>query len=1169
MNVRLVAYRKATSGASSTTAYNLDLQEAPNVSINYKFSDVKNPETRKGSYSQTFKLPFTDNNNQFFQNWYNVNLETLVFSARTKFDAVLYVGTVPQFEGALQLKSVYKKAEIYEVVLMSTSASLFSTIGTQKLKDVFKNDNGSYDERFNHVFTYTSSTNNTLYNSWGNSLVNTSGTSLYDSDAGVSKIVYPISVTREKFYYNPEDQDADGNDIKRYLRLDQSTINSINDPDVSFDLSVQMSQFRPAIQLKAMFKLIIAKAGFSYRSDFIDSGYFGKLFMTTGNHLETTTLPTTDTNASPSGFMDVGNSTEWGVLDLPASGFTGVQDNYVTVPADTITPTTGNTAPQDPDNIWNETYNYFTRTDITMTQVSCRHILTASNIQANVGDAFNIDILLRPFDTSTNTPGDLTSPYAIQEATETTTTSNTVPLGFRNWNLNIEDMPVGASAQIVIRVYNYKKVTAGAVLELTVGKEDSVTVGGQTFFNVGNDLYNNIRIDWVGYSTDSYGGTIDVPSCIDPDITQKDFLKDLIERFNLLIMPDPDDDTNLIIEPYNDYLNKGSLKYWTDKLDTSKEIIVKDTTTLQNKTIHLSDQEDVDLYNKELKERFPDVNVFGHLKITDSTNEFATGEMKNQSIFSPFINSQVFTSDNTQLGTYLINMSPQYEFSYEEAEPGVFENKIKKTKPKLFYYYGSATTVKDINNETVTYNLHRSYDNSGTLTVTAFEFTTYPFCSPFDLRTVENVSTLNTTTRSLYWNSTPPLVGNLAVFNYNNDVGSWFNNALYGKYWKKYLDSLYDPQARIMECYINLNEVDIFDFKFHDEIFIKDTYWRVLEISNYQVGVNASTKVTLIKVLDEFIQCDYVTSTIGLNNTNGQWYLWCPNRNPSCTPDITSSDLLGYYTDPDCCTNAGGIPMYNWTAQASNGLYPCMANAGSLPVRLKSIFSANNILDVGQLKTLIYNKIGGRNKPLVRGVNNSKYSQSLLPLYGNDIIIKYDTKKRNIPQLQGESHRIVLSGNTVGNTRGYAYMQSDAYSKPLRMPNNINMIIRVKGVATVVGGTSATYTLGTTEGFAYYTAFKIVNGTATQLSTAGGQEEFSIREGVNPTTCTLYIDVSNGVLRFGLQDSQTDTKRIWQLSADIDVNVINNMSLGFDENWALYQNGQNIQLQNGDYLIWN
>ena len=219
--------------------------------------------------------------------------------------------------------------------------------------------------------------------------------------------------------------------------------------------------------------------------------------------------------------------------------------------------------------------------------------------------------------------------------------------------------------------------------------------------------------------------------------------------------------------------------------------------------------------------------------------------------------------------------------------------------------------------------------------------------------------------------------------------------------------------------------------------------------------------------------------------------------------------------------------MWNLTAQASNGLYPCIANAGSLPIKLKSIFSSSSILSTGQLKTLINDKIGGRNRPLVRGVDNNKYSQALLPLYGDDIIIKYTSKNRNTPQYKGESHRMVLTGFTVADTRAYAYPEGDQYGKPLNMPDNINMIIRVKGVSTVVGGSSSTYTLGYTEGFAYYTAFKIINGTATQLSTVGGQEEFSIREGANPTTCTLHIDISSGVLRFGLDDSQTDTKRIW------------------------------------------
>jgi len=135
--VRLVAYRKATSGATVDTSYEFDLQESPNISLNFQFSDIKEPQTRKANYSQTFKLPFTDNNNDFFQNWFNVNMATLVFSVRQKFTATLFVGATPQFEGFIQLKAVYQKAQVYEVVLMSNTADLFSAVGENRLRDVF------------------------------------------------------------------------------------------------------------------------------------------------------------------------------------------------------------------------------------------------------------------------------------------------------------------------------------------------------------------------------------------------------------------------------------------------------------------------------------------------------------------------------------------------------------------------------------------------------------------------------------------------------------------------------------------------------------------------------------------------------------------------------------------------------------------------------------------------------------------------------------------------------------------------------------------------------------------------------------------------------------------------------------------------------------------------
>ena len=137
MKIRLVAYRKATTSSTLDSSYELDLEKSPNISLNFQFADVKEPEKRKANFSQTFKLPFTDNNNKFFQDWYNVNASTLVFDTRTAFDAALFADGVSQFEGILQLKSVYQKAQFYQVVLLSNTADLFSVIGSKKLKDVF------------------------------------------------------------------------------------------------------------------------------------------------------------------------------------------------------------------------------------------------------------------------------------------------------------------------------------------------------------------------------------------------------------------------------------------------------------------------------------------------------------------------------------------------------------------------------------------------------------------------------------------------------------------------------------------------------------------------------------------------------------------------------------------------------------------------------------------------------------------------------------------------------------------------------------------------------------------------------------------------------------------------------------------------------------------------
>lgn len=123
-----------------------------------------------------------------------------------------------------------------------------------------------------------------------------------------------------------------------------------------------------------------------------------------------------------------------------------------------------------------------------------------------------------------------------------------------------------------------------------------------------------------------------------------------------------------------------------------------------------------------------------------------------------------------------------------------------------------------------------------------------------------------------------------------------------------------------MECYLYLDEVDISTFGFNDEIFIKDTYWRILKIENYQVGVKATTKVTLLKIIETDIPCigcDYViaSDSTGSNLYANALYWWCPEDNPNCNPAIGDFATEGVEAFRDivanesCCTCAGGTPL--------------------------------------------------------------------------------------------------------------------------------------------------------------------------------------------------------------------------------------------------------------------
>jgi hypothetical protein len=124
---------------------------------------------------------------------------------------------------------------------------------------------------------------------------------------------------------------------------------------------------------------------------------------------------------------------------------------------------------------------------------------------------------------------------------------------------------------------------------------------------------------------------------------------------------------------------------------------------------------------------------------------------------------------------------------------------------------------------------------------------------------------LNTT---IGWNQYP-LVSQYSVFtNTSNFIDMAWRNAaplypitgavanppfrtifdLFNNYWRKWYDFTYDSFGRILQMNIVLDYKNIFDLRFNDKIFIKDSWFMVNKITDYEVSKKSSCKVELIRV---------------------------------------------------------------------------------------------------------------------------------------------------------------------------------------------------------------------------------------------------------------------------------------------------------------------------------
>lgn len=512
-----------------------------------------------------------------------------------------------------------------------------------------------------------------------------------------------------------------------------------------------LTQFKPMIRVKAVFDKIFAGTPYTYQSTFLNSLMFKKLYMSAFGNVAGSTLTVGTGNT-----FKVMGGTQFltpGTLET-IKLLTEDSDpgyNYNPVSGEYTAPITGTYT-------FSASIDYKIQAATVPSQVSIPLQLYKNDVNTGVGTAYNIT---------------MTIPYADYTFTVT----------FTSLSINL---------------------VAG----------DKIKLKTQLVVNSGTLQTASIT------SASNWGVTVapgagNFGALLSSKIKKIDFVKSILRRFRLVMVPSPDDASKFIIQPWNDYIGKGSIYNWDQKLITDKDMVIEPVFYTQSATDTFEDLEGKDVCNQ--LNILNKGTIYG-MKQYISGNELLTGDRAIESVFAPTPIRQIEGSMDAGSNWVI----PQLH--RDESKDALAQHIPVEVETRILFYNGLVTI-----NPAQTWYL-TSGPGAG--------YNKYPLVSYHETWPPTSNS-LN-----LNWQIEAPYYGtNIPGVNGTNGI------SVYDKYWSTYINSLYDPYARKLTAYFNLNIVDIQDLSFDDVIWTNDAYWRVQKIYDMNIGETGPVKVDLIKLL--------------------------------------------------------------------------------------------------------------------------------------------------------------------------------------------------------------------------------------------------------------------------------------------------------------------------------
>ena len=299
-----------------------------------------------------------------------------------------------------------------------------------------------------------------------------------------------------------------------------------------------------------------------------------------------------------------------------------------------------------------------------------------------------------------------------------------------------------------------------------------------------------------------------------PEMKQIDYIKDILKMFNAVLVPNPNLPNAIEIIPMVEYLGSGADYDWTGKLDLSKDITLTPASDVRKRVLKWSYKEQGDFFNAKYKTGAQ--RIYGELRLNDPANDFSTSDYTVELTFGA---SPCDLIPNTN---YII---PKYfNEKGEFMTPGA----------RILYRRDAA--------EDAVVMVYDEVAEEGT-------FTIIPLLSHYrSIPTAIGTNDLN------FGQEIPP-----------HPIEAMPLHTLFDRYWRQYIAELYDDEQKIMEAYFQLGVTDVFGLKFNDKIWVKDSWWRVIELTDYIVAEEQVTKCKLMRLLDIGALCQYTPATINIS----------------------------------------------------------------------------------------------------------------------------------------------------------------------------------------------------------------------------------------------------------------------------------------------------------------